>query len=80
MMVNADGTLKSSGELAKIFADAGIDPMKPVVTTCGSGVTASMLSLALAVLGQTNAAVYDGAWAEWGQDGNGLPIATGQAG
>ena len=53
-------------------------PSKPVVTTCGSGVTASMLALALAVVGQTNAAVYDGSWAEWGQD-NGLPIATGPA-
>lgn len=78
MIVNTDGTLKSRDELAKIFKDAGINPANPVVTTCGSGVTASMLSLALAVLGQTNAAVYDGAWAEWGQD-NGLPIATGPA-
>jgi thiosulfate/3-mercaptopyruvate sulfurtransferase len=78
MILNADGTLKSKPELEKIFKDAGIDPSKPVVTTCGSGVTASMLSLALAVLGQTNAAVYDGAWAEWGQD-NGPPIETGPA-
>jgi thiosulfate/3-mercaptopyruvate sulfurtransferase len=78
MIVNTDGTLKSREELARIFKDAGIDPSKPVVTTCGSGVTASMLSLALSVLGQTNAAVYDGSWAEWGQD-NGLPIATGPA-
>ena len=77
-ILNADGTLKSKPELEKIFRDAGIDPHDPVVTTCGSGVTASMLSLALAVIGQTNAAVYDGAWAEWGQD-NGLPIETGAA-
>jgi thiosulfate/3-mercaptopyruvate sulfurtransferase len=77
-ILNPDGTLKSKPELIKIFKDAGIDPAKPVVTTCGSGVTASMLSLALAVVGQTNAAVYDGAWAEWGQD-NGLPIETGPA-
>ncbi len=49
-----------------------------MVTTCGSGVTASILSLALAVLGQTNAAVYDGSWAEWGAD-NGLPIESGPA-
>jgi thiosulfate/3-mercaptopyruvate sulfurtransferase len=75
-ILNADGTLKSKGELEKIFRDAGIEPHEPVVTTCGSGVTASMLSLALAVVGQTNAAVYDGAWAEWGAD-NGLPIETG---
>jgi thiosulfate/3-mercaptopyruvate sulfurtransferase len=77
-ILNADGTLKSKPELEKVFKDAGIDPARPVVTTCGSGVTASMLSLALAVLGQTNAAVYDGAWAEWGQD-TGLPVETGPA-
>lgn len=77
-LINADGTLKTTPELAKIFADAGIDPKLPVVTSCGSGVTASILSLALAVLGQTNAAVYDGSWAEWGAE-NGLPIETGPA-
>lgn len=77
-VLNADGTMKSKAELEKIFRDAGIDPTKPVVTTCGSGVTAAILSLALAVIGQTNAAVYDGSWAEWGQD-NGLPLETGPA-
>ncbi len=78
MVLNADGTLKPRSELQKLFLDAGIDPAKPVVTTCGSGVTACILSLALAQLGQINAAVYDGSWAEWGQD-NGLPIETGPA-
>ena len=78
-ILNSDGTLKSPEELQKIFSAAGIDPQAPVVTTCGSGVTASMLSLALAVLGQTNAAVYDGAWAEWGQDGLDTPVETGPA-
>ncbi len=77
-LLNTDGTLKPAAELHRIFAAAGIDPLLPVVTTCGSGVTASILSLALAVLGQTNAAVYDGSWAEWGAD-NGLPIETGPA-
>ena len=77
-LITADGTLKPEAELAKIFAEAGIDPKQPVVTTCGSGVTASILSLALAVLGQTNAAVYDGSWAEWGADAS-LPIETGPA-
>lgn len=77
-LLNPDGTLKSKDELAKVFAEAGIDPHAPVVTTCGSGVTASIVSLALAVLGQTNASVYDGSWAEWGRD-NGLPVATGAA-
>jgi thiosulfate/3-mercaptopyruvate sulfurtransferase len=78
-ILNADGTLKSKPELEKIFADVGINPLRPVVTTCGSGVTASMLSLALAVIGQTNAAVYDGSWAEWGQEGRDTPVATGPA-
>ena len=77
-LLNPDGTYKSEAELARLFKNVGIDVSKPVVTTCGSGVTASMLALALAVLGQTNAAVYDGSWAEWGQD-NGLPIETGKA-
>jgi thiosulfate/3-mercaptopyruvate sulfurtransferase len=75
-LLNDDGTLKTPAELSKIFAVAGIDPALPVITTCGSGVTASILSLALAVLGQTNAAVYDGSWAEWGAE-NGLPIESG---
>jgi thiosulfate/3-mercaptopyruvate sulfurtransferase len=78
LLLNDDGTLKPVPELEKIFAGAGIDPTLPVITSCGSGVTASILSLALAVLGQTNAAVYDGSWAEWGAD-NGLPIETGPA-
>ena len=77
-LMNDDGTLKDPAELAKIFADAGIDPSAPVIATCGSGVTASILSFALAVLGQTNAAVYDGSWAEWGADTQ-LPVETGAA-
>ncbi len=77
-LLNPDGTYKSPAEIQKLFSGVGIDVAKPVVTTCGSGVTASMLALALAVVGQTNAAVYDGSWAEWGQE-NGLPIETGPA-
>jgi len=78
-LLNPDGTFKSPAELAVLFKNAGIDVTKPVVTTCGSGVTASMLALALAVLGQTNAAVYDGSWAEWGQEKLNLPFETGTA-
>ncbi len=77
-LIAADGTLKPAEDLARIFANAGVDPRAPVVTTCGSGVTASIVSLALAVLGQTNAAVYDGSWAEWGQPGD-TPVETGPA-
>lgn len=78
-LLNPDGTLKSAEDLGALFQAAGIDVKKPVVNTCGSGVTASMLALALAVLGQTNAAVYDGSWAEWGQENSDLPIETGPA-
>jgi thiosulfate/3-mercaptopyruvate sulfurtransferase len=77
-VLNPDGTLKSRDELLEIFTHAGVDPHSPVVTTCGSGVTASILSLALAVLGQTNAAVYDGSWTEWGAEG-GPAVETGPA-
>ena len=78
MLLNDDGTLKTAGELREVFQARGVDPMKPVVTTCGSGVTAAILSLGLALLGQPEAGLYDGSWAEWGQD-NGLPVKTGAA-
>jgi thiosulfate/3-mercaptopyruvate sulfurtransferase len=77
-LLNADGTFKGKDELAKIFAAAGVDPHKDVVTTCGSGVTASIVALGLAVLGQTNASVYDGSWAEWGGRDD-CPVETGPA-
>lgn len=77
-LLNPDGTYKSAEEIKKLFEGIGIDVTKPVVTTCGSGVTASMLALALAVAGQTNAAVYDGSWAEWGRESD-LPVETGSA-
>jgi thiosulfate/3-mercaptopyruvate sulfurtransferase len=76
-LLNADGTLKSESELAEIFKAAGVDPMKPVVASCGSGVTAGVIALALAKLGQTNAAVYDGSWTEWGMETAGTPVTTG---
>ena len=63
-VVNADGTLKSVDELKAAFAH--VDLGRPIVTTCGSGVTASVLALALARLGRFDVAVYDGSWTEWG--------------
>lgn len=64
-LLNPDGTLKPPPALAAAFAAAGVDPARPVVATCGSGVTAAIVVLALAVLGR-EAALYDGSWAEWG--------------
>ena len=49
-----------------LFEDAGIDPGRPVVTTCGSGVTAAVLSFALHRIGACDVALYDGSWSEWG--------------
>jgi thiosulfate/3-mercaptopyruvate sulfurtransferase len=74
-LLNSDGTLKSAEQLRKVFEDASVDLARPVATICGSGVTASVLSLALAILGHRNTAVYDGSWSEWGADEK-LPIAT----
>jgi thiosulfate/3-mercaptopyruvate sulfurtransferase len=68
---NADGTLKSADEMRAVFAAAGVDINKPAMTTCGSGVTAAMLSLALAILGNPDVPVYDGSWTEWGDEASG---------
>jgi thiosulfate/3-mercaptopyruvate sulfurtransferase len=75
-LLNKDGTLKSAPELERLFAQAGVDLSKPVVTSCGSGITASVLALGLAQLGHRKTSVYDGSWSEWGADQN-LPIETG---
>ena len=68
-VVKPDGTLADKSVLQTLFADAGADLDRPIVTTCGSGVSAATLALALARLGRSRAAVYDGSWTEWG----GLP-------
>ncbi|WP_371876842.1 3-mercaptopyruvate sulfurtransferase [Phenylobacterium sp. LH3H17] len=75
-VIGSDGTLRSADELTAIFQAAGVDLAKPIVTTCGSGVTASVLALALARLGRDRTAVYDGSWAEWGALAD-APIVTG---
>jgi len=76
-LLNADGTLKSPREIESLFKDAGVDLSKPVVASCGSGITAGVLALALAQIGHRKTAVYDGSWAEWGADQS-LPIETGK--
>ena len=65
-LLHADGTLKSDGELRKLFAEKGVDLRSPIITSCGSGVTASILMLALAKLGAPQTSLYDGSWTEWG--------------
>jgi len=73
-----DGRLRPRDELEAAFARAGFDPARPVLTTCGSGVTASILSFALANAGHDIAPVYDGSWSEWGQVSD-RPVAIGPA-
>jgi thiosulfate/3-mercaptopyruvate sulfurtransferase len=65
-LIDADGRLKSAADLAPLFDTAQVDLDQPIVTTCGSGITASVVALALARLGREGAAVYDGSWTEWG--------------
>lgn len=65
-MLSINGEMRPADELRGIFADVGVDLERPVVTTCGSGVTASTLALALEIAGAKRVAVYDGSWAEWG--------------
>lgn len=65
-LLNADGTYKSPEELRQIFARKGVDENTAVITSCGSGVTAAVISLALELAGFHNHALYDGSWTEWG--------------
>jgi thiosulfate/3-mercaptopyruvate sulfurtransferase len=74
--VVADGRLKDVPALRAAFAAGGVDLAKPIVTSCGSGVNAAILSLALDMLGVKNTALYDGSWTEWGARDD-VPLATG---
>jgi thiosulfate/3-mercaptopyruvate sulfurtransferase len=70
-----DGTLKPPNELRDAVTAAGVDLGRPVVTTCGSGVTASVLALVLYLIGRRDVAVYDGSWSEWGSRSD-TPVET----
>lgn len=67
-LLNADGTYKDPQDLRDAFEQAGVDLTRPIVTSCGSGVTASVLMFALHLIGQNAAALYDGSWSEWAAD------------
>ncbi len=73
-----NGHLLPPDELRRAFADAGIDLDRPVVTSCGSGITAAAISMALETVGQSDNKLYDGSWSEWGGRPD-TPIATGDA-
>jgi thiosulfate/3-mercaptopyruvate sulfurtransferase len=77
-LLNEDGTMKEDAGLRAAFEAAGVDLGRPVITSCGSGVTAAILSLALERLGHRDHALYDGSWSEWGMFPD-LDIATGDA-
>lgn len=75
-LLNGDGTMKSVDDLKAVFAAAGVDLSKPAITSCGSGVTAAIVSLALERVGHRNHSLYDGSWAEWGMFDD-LPVEKG---
>lgn len=78
LLYNDDGTMKSVPELRAVFEAAGVELSRPAITTCGSGITAASLALALERLGKRDWSVYDGSWTEWGSYPD-LKIETGDA-
>jgi thiosulfate/3-mercaptopyruvate sulfurtransferase len=77
-LYNDDGTFKPASELRRLFDQAGADPARPFVASCGSGVTANSLIFAAHLLGNDQTQLYDGSWSEWGAD-PATPKATGPA-
>lgn len=77
-LYNEDGTLKDKAALKAVFESAGVDLARPIVTTCGSGMTACAVAFALHLIGADKVALYDGSWSEWGADPE-TPKATGPA-
>ncbi|HXS05735.1 MAG TPA: 3-mercaptopyruvate sulfurtransferase [Rhizomicrobium sp.] len=77
-VLTSDGKLKDDGALQKLFSEKGVDLRAPIITSCGSGVTAAVVMLALEKLGARQVAVYDGSWTEWGGRDD-APIVMGPA-
>jgi len=75
-LLNDNGTLVSADRLVTLFDEAGIDRSKPVITSCGSGITACVLAFGLHMIGHRQVAVYDGSWTEWGLDKD-MPLSSG---
>lgn len=69
-LYNSDGTWKRGDALAAAFASAGVDVSKPMITTCGSGMTAAVILFGARLTGKTDVSLYDGSWSEWGMDAN----------
>lgn len=76
-VIAADGRMKSAEDLQAVFEKAGVDLAKPIINTCGSGVTAAILALAQSLAGHDDSAVYDGSWSEWGKPESATPVETG---
>jgi thiosulfate/3-mercaptopyruvate sulfurtransferase len=77
-LFNADGTWKQGDALSAAFAEAGVDLAKPMITTCGSGMTAAVVMFGARLTGKSDIALYDGSWSEWGLDPD-TPKAVGEA-